>query len=111
MAPVKSPTMWGRWTGFGIAVVGTAVALVGEVVAYRAGRPAGNVVLDLAIALTYLYGGLLIWRRDPSSRTGPLMVLIGLTWQLGNLAVSSVTVLSWMGIGLGDTATALLVVL
>jgi signal transduction histidine kinase len=98
-------------TRLAIAAAGTIVVLAGEVLAYRSGRSADAAVLDVAIALTYLYGGLLIWRREPAARRGQIMILIGLTWQLGTLADSTIPLLSWIGIGLYDTPTALLLVL
>ena len=103
--------MRGRWTRLAFAVAGTIIVLGGEVLAYRSGRPASAAVVDVAIALTYLYGGLLIWRREPALRTGQLMILIGLTWQLGTLGDSQIPLLSWIGIGLYDTPTALLLLL
>jgi signal transduction histidine kinase len=103
--------MSGRSARTAIGAGGTLIVLLGEVGAYATGRSESGVILDLAIVLTYLYGGLLIWQREPASRTGPLMVLIGLTWQIGVLSGSSVPALSWIGIALGDTSSALLVLL
>ncbi len=69
-----------------LGVVGTVVLVVAERVALLAGVPANAVVLDVAIGLTYLYGGLAIWGHEPENRTGRLMTAVGLVWFLPVLA-------------------------
>jgi signal transduction histidine kinase len=94
-----------------IAVLGSIAALAGTTIAYSTGRDASATIVDLAISLTYLFGGLLIWRRDPDNRTGPLMIAIGLTWHISALSSTGIAGLTELGIALGDTATALLFIL
>jgi signal transduction histidine kinase len=93
------------------AVVGTAAAMAGLMLAYASGEPASATIVNFAICLTYLYGGLLIWARDPGNRTGPLMTAIALTWYLASLASTGVPGLVGLGVALGDTPTALLFIL
>ena len=94
-----------------IAVFGSIAALAGTSIAYATGRDASATIVDLAISLTYLFGGLLIWRRDPDNRTGPLMTSIGLTWHIGVLYSTGIPGLTQLGNALGDTPTALLFIL
>jgi signal transduction histidine kinase len=103
--------MSGRSIRLAIGVLGTVAALGGEAIAYSAGRTPSSAVLDLAIGLTYLYGGLAIWGREPANRTGPLMALVGFTWYIPTLMVSGIPGLVEIGIALGDTPTALLFLL
>jgi len=101
----------GGWLRFGLGVAGTIAAVVGAGLAYSSGRPASATVVDFAICLTYLLGGLVIWARDPDNRTGPLMASIGLTWNISTLASTGIPQLADLGNALGDTPTALLFVL
>jgi signal transduction histidine kinase len=93
------------------AVVGTVTALAGLTLAYTSGQPASATIVNFAICLTYLCGGLVIWARDPGNRTGPLMTAIALTWYVASLASTGVPGLVEVGIALGDTSTALLFIL
>jgi signal transduction histidine kinase len=93
------------------AVVGIVTALGGLTLAYTSGQPASATIVNFAICLTYLFGGLVIWARDPGNRTGPLMAAIALTWYVGSLASTGVPVLAELGVALGDTSTALLFIL
>ena len=107
---------WGAFASsrairFAIAGVGIAVGLIGEAIAYSAGRPASEVVLDLAIGWTYLFGGLVIWGREPANRTGRLMTLVGLTWFLGSLTLSPNESVQNVGIALSDVPTVLMIAL
>jgi signal transduction histidine kinase len=94
-----------------IGVAGFLWGLTSEALYYAAGTPAHEVLLDLAIGWTYLYGGLALWANRPSNRTGPLMTLVGLTWFVGNLAVSSVPALHEIGVVLSGVAATALVAL
>ena len=91
-----------------VGVLGTLGAVLGEAIAVRAGVGPDAALLDLAIGLTYLYGGLAIWAHDPSNRTGPLMSLVGLTWFIGTLAGSGIPVLDNLARALQDTSTIIL---
>jgi signal transduction histidine kinase len=94
-----------------IALFGTIAALAGAMIAYSAGRHASATIVDLAISLTYLFGGLLIWARDPGNRTGPLMTSIGLAWHISALYSTGIPGLADLGNAFGDTSTALLFIL
>ena len=74
-----------------IGGIGLVWGLTSEAIYYRAGTPAYEVLLDLAIGWTYLYGGLALWASRPANRTGRLMTVVGLTWFIGNLAISDIT--------------------
>ena len=73
-----------------IGVVGFVWGLLSELLYYRAGMPPYQVLLDLAIGWTYLYGGLALWSSQPANRTGRLMTLVGLLWFVGNVGISDV---------------------
>lgn len=75
--PMRGPSL--RLT---LGVAGTIVLVAAEWLALTAGVPANAVVLDIAIGLTYLYGGLAIWGHEPENRTGRLMTAVGLAWFL-----------------------------
>ena len=88
---------------------GLVWGLVSEVLYYRAGTPAYEVLLDLTIGWTYLYGGLALWATRPANRIGRLMTLVGLAWFIGNLAISDVAGLRELGtLFSGVAATALI---
>ena len=103
--------MRGRQIRLAIAVLGTIVAVVGESMAYASGRRASDVLLDLAIGLTYLYGGLAIWDHEPANRTGRLMTLVGLTWFIGTLTSASIPIVSELALAFEDTFDVVLVAL
>src|SRR4051812_47884672 len=100
--------MRGRQIRLAIAVLGTIVAVVGESIAYASGRSASDALLDLAIGLTYLYGGLAIWGHEPANRTGRLMTLVGLTWFIGTLDGSGIPILNEVALALEDTSLVVL---
>ena len=106
-----SGTMRGAWVSLVIAVLGTVAAFAGAMIASASGRLASASIVDLAICLTYLYGGLLIWARDPGNRTGTLMIAIGYTWNIGTLAATGIPGVTEVAIALGDTPTAFLFIL
>jgi signal transduction histidine kinase len=97
-----------RWT---IGVVGFVWGVASEALYYGAGTPANDVLLDLAIGWTYLYGGLALWASRPANRLGRLMTLVGLTWFIGNLAISDAPGLRELGILFSGVAAAALVAL
>jgi hypothetical protein len=80
--------MQGRTQRLGIGIVGTVILATVEAMTVRAGIPATDVLLNFAIGLTYLYGGLAVWAHDPANRTGRLMTAVGLTWFLPSLALT-----------------------
>jgi signal transduction histidine kinase len=99
------------WVRLAIAVVGTIMAITGGSIIYGSGAAASAAIVDVAICLAYLYGGLVIWARDPGNRTGPLMIAIGLTWHIITLYATGIPVLTDLGNAFGDTSTALLFIL
>src|SRR3954451_9245588 len=92
-----------------IGVAGLVWSLASEAVYYRAGTSAHDVLLDLAIGWTYLYGGLALWESRPHDRMGRAMTLVGLTWFIGNVALSDIPRLSQLGTLFGGIAAAALV--
>ena len=90
---------------------GLVWGLTSEAIYYRAGTPAYEVLLDLAIGWTYLYGGLALWASRPANRTGRLMTLVGLIWFIGNLAISDIGWLHEVGTVFTGVAGAALVAL
>src|SRR3954454_13564565 len=109
--PCHSLPMRGRQIRLAIAVLGTIVAVVGESIAYASGRQASDVLLNLAIGLTYLYGGLAIWDHEPTNRTGTLMAAVGLAWFITPFAHAEIPVVNEVGLAFEDTATVVLLAL
>lgn len=100
--------MSGRSIRVGVGLLGTFVALAGEAIAMSAGRPASASLLHLAIGVTYLYGGLAIWNREPRNRTGRLMTLVGLTWFIATLDGSGLPIVKEFALALEDTPSVVL---
>jgi signal transduction histidine kinase len=94
-----------------IGVVGLVWGVASEVLYYRAGIVAHEVLLDLAIGWTYLYGGLAVWSSRPDNRTGRLMTLVGLTWFIGNVGVSDIGGLKEIAAAFADTVAVALIAL
>ena len=99
--------MQGRTLRLGIGIVGTVILATVEAMTVRAGIPATDILLNLAIGLTYLYGGLAVWAHDPANRTGRLMTAVGLTWFLPLLALTENPAVD-IGNALYDVPTVLL---
>jgi signal transduction histidine kinase len=94
-----------------IGSVGLVWGLVSEALYYRAGTPAYEVLLDLTIGWTYLYGGLALWASRPANRIGRLMVVVGMAWFIGNMAISDVPGLREVGTLFSGVAAAALIAL
>jgi signal transduction histidine kinase len=94
-----------------IGGVGLVWGLAGEALYYRAGVPAHEVLLDLAIGWTYLYGGLAMWSSQPANLSGRVMTLVGVTWFIGNVGVSDISGLHEIAAVLGDIAAVALIAL
>ncbi len=103
--------MSGRSIRLTIGLLGTVTALVGEAFAVSVGTPPGAGMLNLAIGLTYLYGGLVIWDHEPANRTGRLMTLVGLTWFIGTLIGSGIPLVNELALALEDTSVVVLLAL
>ncbi len=94
-----------------IGVAGTVAAVAGEAFAVSQGTPPEAGMLQLAIGLTYLYGGLVIWGHAPDNRTGLLMTLVGLTWFIGTLIGASVPIVNELALAFEDTSAIILLAL
>ncbi len=103
--------MSGRSIRIVIGVLGTIAAVAGEAFAITLGTSPEAGLLHLAIGLTYLYGGLVIWDHEPSNGTGRLMTLVGLTWFIGTLIGSSVALVDELALALEDTSAIILLAL
>jgi len=103
--------MSGRSTRLAVGLLGTFAGVAGEAIAMGAGRPASAALLNLAIGLTYLFGGLAIWDHEPLNRTGRLMTLVGLTWFIGTLDDSGIPILNEFALALEDTSFVILLAL
>lgn len=103
--------MRGRTVRLTIGIAGTLMLLAAEATAVRGGAEVDATLLNLAIGLAYLYGGLAIWGHDPGNRTGRLMTAVGLTWVFPSLAMSEMTVVADVGNALYDTSTIILIAL
>jgi signal transduction histidine kinase len=51
---------------------------------------------DLITGWSLIAGGLIAWRCRPDSRVGVLVVVIGLSWFVGNFAVTGVAGVDWL---------------
>jgi signal transduction histidine kinase len=100
--------MSGRVLRLAIAVFGTVWALAAEGLSFGEGQAPSAALLNIAIGLTYLYGGLAIWDHEPANRTGGLMTGVGLAWFIPPFAHSGIPIVGELGLALEDTATVLL---
>jgi signal transduction histidine kinase len=64
------------------------------------GGSVGLAAADLAVGVTFIGCGVVIWDRRPRERVGWLFMATGLTWFLGTLAESDLAVLSSVGAAL-----------
>ncbi len=103
--------MRGRRLRLAIGVVGTIGALTAERIALEAGGRPSDVLLNLAIGLTYLYGGLAIWDHAPANRTGAKMTAVGLTWFIPAVAGAPIPYVGDLGLALYDLYTVFLLTL
>ena len=94
-----------------VGFVGFVWGLLSELLYYRAGVPPYQVLLDLAIGWTYLYGGLALWASEPANRTGRLMTLVGLLWFVGNVGISDIGGLAEVAVLLSEAAAVALIAL
>ena len=94
-----------------IGVIGLAWGLASEALYYRSGAPAPDVLRDLAVGWTYLFGGLAIWSSRPANPTGRLMTLVGFTWFIGNLQLSDIGLLDAIGTAFADVIFVCLIAL
>lgn len=83
----------------GAAAATVAVGLAAEAVSRSAVAPT-DVTLDLITGWAVVLSGLDAWRQRPESRVGLLLLASGLTWFLGNLIVSGVASVAFVGAAL-----------
>ena len=69
-----------RWLSIAAA---SAFVVVTHFVHIAAGAPLTFLVLETGIGLLFVVAGAIAWRRRPTSRPGPLLVLCGPLWVLG----------------------------
>ena len=80
-------------------------------VSIAAGAPLTFLILDTGIGLLFVGVGTVAWRRRPTSRTGPLLVLSGALWSLGSYGPTGFVPVWALGFafeGYYDVALALL---
>jgi signal transduction histidine kinase len=76
-----------RWLGQNPSVAIASAAgfvVLTHYVGIAAGAPLLFLILDTGIGLLFVGAGAIAWRRRPTSRTGPLLVLSGALWVLGS---------------------------
>jgi signal transduction histidine kinase len=78
-----------------LAVAGALLGLAAAWVAFGWDDPR-HWVPDLAVGWSFIACGLVGSLRRPNSGTGPLMVLVGFTWFLGNFASVDVPPIAWL---------------
>jgi signal transduction histidine kinase len=103
--------MGGRWVRIWIGIAGTVAGLGAEWSSLGTGGRPSDVLLDLAIGLTYLYGGLVTAGRVASMRTGALMAGVGVTWFIRPLVGSEVPAVDYLAQAFQDTWAVLLLAL
>ncbi len=89
MTQDRVPSALGPWPA--IAGVGLFVLLT-HYVGIAAGAPLDFLVIDTGLALVFLVAGAVAWRRRPTSRTGPILVLSAALWSLGSYNPAQVPV-------------------
>lgn len=84
----------------GLILVGVASAAFGLLATSQllaAARSPAVVVTDLAVGLSLIAAGLVVWDHRPANRIGPLAVLTGLAWFIGDFAASTNAVVAYVG--------------
>lgn len=106
-----TPTEVVRRDPWPAVAIATAFVVVTHYVGIVAGAPLTFLILDTGIGLLFVGAGTIAWRRRPSSRTGPLLVLSGALWSLGSYGPTGIVPLWVIGFafeGYYDIAFALL---
>ena len=93
MTPARTAD-WNHWLPIAGAL---AFVVVTHFVHVAAGAPLTFLVLDTGIGLLFIAAGVIAWRRRPTSRTGPLLVLCGPLWSLGGYNPAGVETLWVIG--------------
>ncbi len=103
--------MRGRTVRLVVGVLGTLWAVAAEWIALGNGGSPSAGLLQLAIGLTYLYGGLTIWAHAPANRTGAKMTAVGLTWFMQAVAGAPIPYVGEIGLALEDLSAVFLLTL
>jgi signal transduction histidine kinase len=90
MTQDRDSSTLGPWPA--IAAAGLFV-LVTHYVGIAAGAPLEFLIIDTGLALVFLVAGAVAWRRRPTSRTGPILVLSAALWSFGSYNPAQVPVL------------------
>ena len=80
----SAPPSRGLLAGLGGAGACVGIGAEWVSVAGAFGYSAIDVVRDIAVGWAFLAAGLVAWSLRPASRVGPLMVVVGFTWFIGN---------------------------
>jgi len=85
------------WLPIGAAA---AFVVVTHYVGIAAGAPLTFLIVDTGIGLLFVIVGAVAWRRRPTSRTGPLLVLSGALWSLGSYGPTGIVPVWVLGFAL-----------
>jgi signal transduction histidine kinase len=91
-----------------VAALSVPFGIAGEWDYARAGASTPTFLYDLAVGWAFVAAGLVASRRQPDSRSGLLMALVGLTWFVTNLQGAGVQPLVLVGVLLGVVNEAVL---
>ena len=84
-----------------LAAIGVFALVAGPFATFQlthtAERSAALLLADVAVGWSMIAAGLLIADRRPGNRIGPLAILAGVAWFVGDFASSDVTVVSYVG--------------
>ncbi len=81
MTQDRVPNALGPW----LAIAGVAMlVIVTHYVGIAAGAPLDFLIIDTGLGLVFLTAGAVAWRRRPTSRTGPILVLSAALWSFGS---------------------------
>ena len=72
-------------------VLATAFVLLTTALGAASGAPTEFLILDTAGGMTFVAAGAVAWRRRPEVLTGPLLVLSGVLWSVGELCAHGST--------------------
>jgi hypothetical protein len=74
----------GRALRLGLGFGALAFGLIGAALLVRASRPPLVVIVELAVGCSYVAAGITAWERRPGNRIGPLALLVGVSWFVGD---------------------------
>jgi signal transduction histidine kinase len=110
-AGTVEPRAWRLWAiglaGCVAAAISLALALTNDAIGLELGEPLVIALLADFITVSYVFGGLVAWRRRPESRLGPLMIAAGFVMFLSTFAWSESDVAFTVGQALDLVAPVL----